>query len=282
MVRWASESAPRSYSRPIMQKSGEKFCLQWNDFRDNVSSAFRDLIDDKEFTDVTLACENGQHVEAHKVVLIASSPFFLNLLKKNKHPHPLVLMRGVHYEDLLSMVDFLYNGEANVYQENLDSFLAMAEELRLKGLERREDVEQSPEKTSFSQTSQGTNKTKTVYPKLKHKTSTQEPTNAIGTIPVTEPTKALNSAFDLEELDRKVKSMMTFSKNVISKKLGRARMCKECGKKVGMNQIMNHIELHHISNICIPCNICGHTLKTRSSLADHVRRIHSLSRSLSQ
>ena len=104
----------------------------------------------------------------------------------------------------------------------------------------------------------------------------------MGTIPVTETTKALNSAFDLEELDRKVKSMMTFSKNVISKKLGRARMCKECGKKGGMNQIMNHIELHHISNICIPCNICGHTLKTRSSLADHVRRIHSLSRSFSQ
>ena len=109
-----------------MQKSGENLCLQWNDFCDNVSSAFRDLRDDKEFTDVTLACEDGQQVEAHKVVLIASSPFFLNLLKKNKHPHPLVLMRGVQYEDLVSMVDFLYNGEANIFQENLDSFLAMS------------------------------------------------------------------------------------------------------------------------------------------------------------
>ena len=29
---------------------------------------------------------------------------------------------------------FLYIGEANVLQENLDSFLALAEELRLKGL----------------------------------------------------------------------------------------------------------------------------------------------------
>ena len=207
-----------------MQKSGEKLCLQWNDFCDNVSSAFGDLRDDKEFTDVTLACEGGQQVEAHKVVLIASSPFFLNLLKKNKHPHPLVLMRGVLYEDLVTMVDFLYNGEANVYQENLDSFLAMAEELRLKGLERQEDVEQPPERTSFSQASQGTNKTKTVYSTLKHKTSTQKPMNAIGTIPATEATKALNNSFDLEELDRKVKSMMTFSENVISKKLGRARM----------------------------------------------------------
>ena len=98
-----------------MQLSGEKLCLQWNDFRDNINSAFGDLRDDKDFTDVTLACEDGQQVEAHKVVLIASSPFFLNLLKKNKHPHPLVIMRGVKYDDLISMVDFLYNGEANIF-----------------------------------------------------------------------------------------------------------------------------------------------------------------------
>ena len=97
-----------------MQKSGEKLCLQWNDFRDNISSAFGDLRDDEEFTDVTLACEDGQQVKVHKVVLIASSPFFLNLLKKNKHPHPLVFMRGVKFEDLVSMVDFLYNGIAYV------------------------------------------------------------------------------------------------------------------------------------------------------------------------
>ena len=106
--------------------------------------------------------------------------------------------------------------------------------------------------------------------------------NAIGTIPVTDTTKVLYSSFDLEELDRKVKSMMTFSENVISKKLGRARMCKECGKEGRMTQIMFHIESHHISNICVPCNICGYTFKTRGSLADHVRRIHSLSGSLSQ
>lgn len=43
-------------------------------------------------------------------------------------------MRGVKPENLLAVVDFLYRGEANVYQENLDSFLAIAEELQLKGL----------------------------------------------------------------------------------------------------------------------------------------------------
>ena len=43
-------------------------------------------------------------------------------------------MRGVRFEDLLAIVDFLYFGETNVFQENLDSFLSIAEELQLKGL----------------------------------------------------------------------------------------------------------------------------------------------------
>ena len=62
----------------------EKLCLKWNDFQENVNAAFGSLRDDHEFADVTLACEDGQQIEAHKVILAASSPFFQDLLKRNK------------------------------------------------------------------------------------------------------------------------------------------------------------------------------------------------------
>ena len=70
--------------RCVTEKMGnfdERLCLQWNNFRKNISSTFGDLREDKEFTDVTMACQDGQQVKAHKVVLIASSPFFLNILR---------------------------------------------------------------------------------------------------------------------------------------------------------------------------------------------------------
>ena len=102
--------------------------------------------DDREFAYVTLACEDGQQIEAHKVVLVSSSPFFMDLLKKNKHPRPLIHMRGLRSEDLVAIVDFLYHGEANVFQENLDSFLALAEELRLEGLTGVGEAEKEPAK----------------------------------------------------------------------------------------------------------------------------------------
>ena len=64
----------------------EKLCLRWNDFKANVNSAFGRLRDDNEFTDVTLACQDGQQIEAHKVILATSSPFFEKILQRNKHP----------------------------------------------------------------------------------------------------------------------------------------------------------------------------------------------------
>merc|ERR1719319_894824 len=109
-------------------------CLKWNEFQLNAISAFVALREDTGFADVTLACEDGQQVEAHKVILASSSPFFLKLLRKNKPPHPLIYMRGVKSEGLKAILDFLYFGEANIPQDYLDAFFVLASELEIKGM----------------------------------------------------------------------------------------------------------------------------------------------------
>ena len=117
----------------------DKLCLQWNDFQKNVANAFRNLRKDNEFADLTLVCEDGNQIEVHKMVLSSSSPFFKTLLAKNKHPHPMVYMRGIKSGDLSAVVDFLYHGEAKVFEEDLDSFLTIAEEFQLMGLMKEPD-----------------------------------------------------------------------------------------------------------------------------------------------
>merc|ERR1719328_223783 len=113
--------------------SSEKFCLRWNDFESNISVAFRELREEKDFFDVTLACDDSQ-VSAHKVILSACSPFFRNILRRNPHQHPLLYLKNVKFSDLQSVLNFMYQGEVNVAQEELNSFLAVAEDLRVKGL----------------------------------------------------------------------------------------------------------------------------------------------------
>jgi len=113
--------------------ASEKFCLKWNDFEANISLAFRELREDKDFFDITLVCEDEQ-LEAHKVVLSACSPFFRALLKRNKHQHPMLYLRGVQAAELVAVLTFMYHGEVNVAQEELNSFLGLAEDLQVKGL----------------------------------------------------------------------------------------------------------------------------------------------------
>jgi len=121
---------------------GDKFCLRWNDFEKNISSSFRELNEDKDFFDVTIACGDNQ-IQGHKVILSACSPFFRSILKKNPHQHPLLYLKGVKYEEILLVLNFMYHGEVNVAQDELNSFLSVAEDLQVKGLTQNQNQTKS-------------------------------------------------------------------------------------------------------------------------------------------
>ena len=253
----------------------EKFCLQWNDFKQNVNSAFGSLRNDKDFTDVALACEDGQEIEAHKVILAASSPFFEKILQKSKHPHPLIYLRGFQSKDFVSVLDFLYFGEANVFQEDLDSFLAIAEEIQLKGLTNQssKDLIQEQEESQYAEPIQEDrnlpNKLATPYPDLKHKRN----------VPITAPTAVAipnQSSIDLQALDEKVKSMMEKGQKMIPTGTQQKTLCicKVCGKEGLPASIRDHIEANHLIGICIPCDVCDKTFTSRNNLNNHKSRLH--------
>ena len=113
--------------------SSEKFCLRWNDFESNISVAFREIREEKDFFDCTLSVGTRQ-IQAHKLILSACSPFFRSILRQNPHQHPLLYLKGVEFTDLQAVLNFMYHGEVNVAQEELNSFLAVAEDLKVKGL----------------------------------------------------------------------------------------------------------------------------------------------------
>jgi len=271
---------------PIMT---EKLCLKWNDFQENVSSAFGSLRDDIDFSDVTLAGEDGQQVEAHKVILAASSPFFKNLLKRNKHPHPLIYMRGVKSEDLVAIVDFLYYGEANVYQENIEAFLALAEELNLQGLtgntnknteeevvlkpdERKKKIKSKqniPKNNLFEQSIPYPNE---IIPEENPMEELSEETERAVAIANTGLMKVIT---DVQELDEQVKLLITKSQNRTSDGTKMACVCTVCGKEGHSNNIKDHIEANHLEGISIPCNFCEKTFRSRSGLRQHLKRGHT-------
>merc|ERR1712129_363371 len=188
-----------------------------------------------------LVCEDGQQVEAHKVILASSSPFFLNLLRMNNHPHPLIYMRGIKSEDLLAAVDFLYFGAANIHEENLEFFLGLAEELQLKGLVGSGTEEETEEADIKPLAKQET-------PEPEHLSTYEPQTPDISTSRIQSPiiieTEAVANytvAADLQNLDENVKSM------------------------------------NHTTGVSNTCHICGITVSKYGKgkgMAQHIRWVH--------
>jgi len=111
----------------------EKYLLKWNEFESNLSEGLRTCRLDHNFCDVTLACEEDQ-LQAHKVILTASSNFFKKILTSNIHQHTILYLKGVKMRDLESIINYIYHGETNVALGDLDSFLEVATEFQIKGL----------------------------------------------------------------------------------------------------------------------------------------------------
>ena len=113
----------------------EKFSLKWNDYQSNVSKSFQSLRDKEDFCDVTLVGDDYKQVTAHKVILSSCSEYFNTILKNNgKHTHPILCLEGMSYQDLQNVLDYVYNGELKIYQDDLDRFLLVAQRLKLEGL----------------------------------------------------------------------------------------------------------------------------------------------------
>ena len=211
------------------------------------------------------------------MVLVASSPFFSNILKNNKHPHPLIYMRGVRSEDLMAIMDFMYQGEANVNQECLEAFLLLAEELQLKGLRAKkteEKVSEEPTSRQIQQTSpKSRSKPKTNSLKKDVKFE-NESAHAVGEKTLALVNSPSKNYTDIDDLDQQVKSMMAFSENSYDKDGGRLNMCKVCGREGRFVEIIQHIEANHIVGISIPCDRCGKVFKSRNTLRSHISKQH--------
>ena len=63
-------NTPKEYLQTYRYHHSEKFCSRWNDFESNISSAFKEVCDVKDFFHVTLACDDEQ-IQAHKVTFSA-------------------------------------------------------------------------------------------------------------------------------------------------------------------------------------------------------------------
>ena len=245
----------------------EKFSLKWNDFSTNVHKSFQNLRKEEDFFDITIVGDDCKHVTAHKLVLASSSEYFRMLFSNNKkyfQSNAMICLDGLNQNDLNNVLDYIYHGEIQIYQHDMDRFLGIAERLKLKGLiggKQQKDEDDGQVKTEHF-----------VVENTQHKTSVMTINESQGKDPFRTTEKPVISAQSLniqslEELDQKVEESY-------SKDSSGSYVCHFCATSI---KYPSHMKVHvekHFEGLEFPCTHCDSILRSRLSLRFHLKRQH--------
>ena len=253
----------------------EKFTLKWNDV--GVANSFRKLRNAEDFYDVTLVSDDQQQVSAHKIVLAAASGYFENILKKNKHSHPLLCLDGIAVTELRNIVDYIYNGELEIYQDYLDTFLQVAHRFQIEGLMQKEDIllqSETAEEEYFVQLEDDFNDETTTVKNA----GIVEEGKSRSDIARRKHTKVHLEFDTMEELNRQLEGMIekeNYGSGIIGLK------CKPCGKPCrNMSDALEHVEIH-VEGLVYDCKYCSKPVPTRSVKRTHERKCKANDREVS-
>ena len=172
-------------------------------------------------------------------------------------------MVGLSHDDLKNVLDYIYNGELQIYQEDMERFLTIAERLKLDGL--MDQGEPDPKSEYKEDKSDSVD----VYDLMSTKTKPEhQEENKI--VIQSEDLNVLNN----QELNEKLNELFT-------ENLPGEYTCNYCPKVVRGVKNKSHMREHvqiHIDGLQFNCTFCDKTYKYRTNLKTHISKEHKRSK----
>ena len=259
----------------------DKCNIKWRDFQPHVANTISSLIKDKNFVDVTLMSNNYHQISAHRVVLSSCSEYFKNVLSNsNNQSHLVLCLDGVTKEELEDIVTYMYHGEVNINQNDLEKFLELAQKFVLHGLLNSETAVYAKEDEITTYSKDESNDTEKWYEDifLRQKSlimnedivnNTDSDISLNDTVHQDEKKSFMKSkdSEDIKDIDRKI--MRVYRENNI-----KAFNCNICHYQNGQKEVVkNHVLSQHMSE-SFYCQYCDHKCSSRNALRVHTFRKH--------
>ena len=111
----------------------------WEEHHDKTKESWRLLFENNKFTDVTLVCGDQKTIEAHRLILSACSPVFAKILDQNTSAHPWIYLRGIDYEELKSIIEFIYLGASSLESSKVNEFFEIAADLEVSSITKSQE-----------------------------------------------------------------------------------------------------------------------------------------------
>ena len=255
----------------------EKFSLKWTDYQSNWNRSLPELRNDSDFADVKLISDDKVKFLAHKIVLSSCSNMFKFILKENTHSSPLLYLSGVSSVNLGLILDYIYHGEVNLFQEQLESFLECAQKLELEGLigyndehDREENGDENGDENMLDPKSELVEldeERKMVNVDQQTNATIRHSSRASASITFNNEINTDVRSMTPEEIEKKTRELYQRKDGVWS--------CLICGyvSLSSSSTIRKHVETH-LEGLSFTCAMCSKEFRTRNALYKHKGKAH--------
>ena len=263
-----------------------KFNLSWHNYTDHLREMLHGMMTSNEFTDVTLVSEDKKQFKAHKVVLSASSPFFKNIFNLNLFSNSIIYLRGIQSDELESIIQYIYLGQATFCEDRTNEFFNVAKSLEIKEISNENPGKQTSECTAEDQAME-----KSDLPQINEivgnydfeqsndQLESEKKTNfRANNVVIKEnqikPMNQQDSKFICDQCEKRYKTKDALLRHIASAHVGIKYPCNKCSHKASQARSLNqHIKSVH-EGALFPCDKCNFRSKSSSYLYQHVRSMH--------
>ena len=280
----------------------EKYNLTWTDYPDHLRALMHDLMVSEDFADVTLVTNDKKKVRAHRHVLSACSPVFKEILQIEKqNNHPFIYLRGIQYSEIEPILQFMYLGEAKLYEERLNEFLSAARDLEIKELYKRVKTNQAHDKTTqkleedsnFTSENDDDNISLEEADNVGSNDSMQQTGKPVSRLQCTQCDKTFSGKpglwlhtksvhegvkYPCSQCDFQAKRQLQLTEHIQSKHEGVMYGCNQCDKQyIKQRDVTRHIKYKH-KGIRYACKQCDKLYSDQPKLNRHIQTIHECSK----
>ena len=109
--------------------------VSFDDFNLQTKETICSLFESENFADVTIVCNDGDQVPAHKFVLSSSSSLLHKMLTNSsnrlQNRNDFIFLPTVKLKELQPLLQFMYLGQTKIGQDSIETFFRMAADLKI-------------------------------------------------------------------------------------------------------------------------------------------------------
>ena len=248
-----------------------KYNVCFNKFSEHFQQMLQELYREEKYHDITLLSDDQTQFRVHRFVLSAFSPLLKKLIDNAQNQNLLIFLRGIQKDELKSILEFMYLGEAKFSLDKMSRFIQAAKDLELAEIA---DGLELPKAELAKDATEELVKSKDLEEATENETDTREDIPAEASEVPQDDDGLVSSPQTGVKLELEVRGCEEISRNKKKYKYKKTKQCPECSAMFRFNSgMIRHLKIQHRGQR-FHCEECDFETKNSDHLKQHKENKH--------